>query len=76
MINVLYYPFVYFQSEYKALCDHCKNYAVELLELCRTNEEVMAALHGGADIHDLSRVRMAIKYEQKRVSPSQILMLF
>ncbi|CAI9734239.1 short transient receptor potential channel 3-like [Octopus vulgaris] len=54
------------KSEYKSLCDHCKNYAVELLELCRTNEEVMAALHGGSDIHDLSRVRMAIKYEQKK----------
>lgn len=57
------------------MCEHCKNYAVELLELCRTNEEVMAALHGGSDIHDLSRVRMAIKYEQKKVSCLFVLLL-
>lgn len=56
-----------FQSEYKSLCELCKNYAVELLELCRSNEEVLAALHGGSNTRDLSRIKLAIRYEQKKV---------
>ncbi|CAG5122774.1 unnamed protein product, partial [Candidula unifasciata] len=53
-------------NEYKGLSDKCKNFAVDLLDHCRTNEEVMAALHGGTDTKDLSRIKMAIRYEQKK----------
>ena len=56
-----------FQNEYRSLSESCKSYAVDLLDLCRSNEEVMAALHGGSDTRDLSRIRMAIRYEQKKV---------
>ena len=40
---------------------------MDLLDLCRSNEEVIAALHGGSSTRDLSRIRMAIRYEQKKV---------
>lgn len=49
------------------MSDKCKNFAVDLLDHCRTNEEVMAALHGGTDTKDLARIKMAIRYEQKKV---------
>ena len=62
------YIFYIFQSEYKILSDKCKDYAVELLDLCRTEGEVIAALHGDSDPKDLSRIRLAIQYEQRRVS--------
>ncbi|XP_067655536.1 short transient receptor potential channel 7-like [Haliotis asinina] len=55
-----------YKNEYKALSEQCKRYAVELLDLCRSNEEVMAALHGGSNVRDLSRIKKAIKYEQKK----------
>ncbi|XP_048242229.1 short transient receptor potential channel 7-like [Haliotis rufescens] len=55
-----------YKNEYKALSEQCKRYAVELLDLCRSNEEVMAALHGGSNVRDLSRIKTAIKYEQKK----------
>ncbi|XP_076449975.1 short transient receptor potential channel 6-like [Babylonia areolata] len=55
-----------YKNEYRSLSESCKCYAVDLLDLCRSNEEVMAALHGGSDTKDLSRIRMAIRYEQKK----------
>ena len=61
-----------FQSEYRALSETCKSYAVDLLDLCRSNEEVIAALHGGSNIRDLSRIRMAIRYEQKKVRDARM----
>ncbi|XP_059163999.1 short transient receptor potential channel 6-like [Physella acuta] len=54
------------KSEYRGLSDKCKNFAVDLLDQCRTNEEVMSALHGGTNTRDLSRIKMAIRYEQKK----------
>ena len=63
-----------FQNEYKKLSNQCKNYAVELLDFCRSTEEIAAILNGG-DVSDdvdstpsLTRVKLAIKYEQKQVS--------
>ncbi|XP_055899528.1 uncharacterized protein LOC106062840 isoform X1 [Biomphalaria glabrata] len=54
------------KSEYRGLSEKCKNFAVDLLDQCRTNEEVMAALHGGTNTRNLSRIKMAIRYEQKK----------
>ncbi|GFR66227.1 short transient receptor potential channel 6 [Elysia marginata] len=55
------------KNEYRGLSEKCKNFAVDLLDQCRTHEEVMAALHGGTDTRDLMRIKMAIRYEQKKV---------
>ncbi|XP_013398015.1 short transient receptor potential channel 3-like [Lingula anatina] len=70
-----------YKSQYLALSDQCKDYAVEFLDLCRTNEEVMAILNGDVqpgrgeddemDDEDILangfvRLKMALKYEQKR----------
>ena len=62
------------QNEYNKLSNQCKNYAVELLDLCRSTDEIGAILNGG-DVSDdvnavpsLTRVKLAIKYGQKRVS--------
>ena len=47
---------------------------MELLDLCRTTEEIVAILDedGSEEVteagnHSLARVRLALKYEQKRV---------
>lgn len=77
--------FIYFQSEYRRLSDSCKNYGVELLDLCQSTEEIVSILNEGSDAesddeaaddiphtanvtHSLARVKLALKYEQKRVS--------
>ena len=69
------------QSEYKVLSDHCKNYAVELLDLCRCTEEILAMVNENGEViqvydgndasaNSLARVKLALKYEQKRVRMS------
>ncbi|XP_074650290.1 short transient receptor potential channel 7-like [Tubulanus polymorphus] len=56
-----------YKSEYIKLSEQCKNYAVDLLELCRDTNEVMAVLNEGGDGDlSLARVKLAIEYEQKR----------
>ena len=65
---------VFIQNEYNKLSNQCKNYAVELLDLCRSTDEIGAILNGGDVSEDvnavpsLTRVKLAIKYGQKRVS--------
>ena len=61
------------------MSEHCKNYAVELLDLCRSTEEILAMVNENAgeeiEVYDgsdaransLARVKLALKYEQKRV---------
>lgn len=56
----------------------CKDFVVGVLDLCRDSEEVEAILNGDlestepAEVHrhkaSLSRVKLAIKYEVKKVS--------
>ncbi|KAI0210120.1 Transient-receptor-potential-like protein [Lamellibrachia satsuma] len=68
-----------FKDIYAGLSAQCKCYACDLLEQCRSNEEVMAVLNRGCDSDDedyhyessslmLSRLKLALKYEQKQVS--------
>lgn len=63
-----------YKSDYRKLSNDCKDYAVELLDLCRSSNEIMAILDEGTNDdcsnscnHQLSRVKLALKYEQKRV---------
>ena len=56
----------------------CKDFVVGVLDLCRDSEEVEAILNGDLESADplemhrqkasLSRVKLAIKYEVKKVS--------
>lgn len=54
----------------------CKDFVVGLLDLCRNTEEVEAILNGDEMNHNngehgrpsLSRLKLAIKYEVKKVS--------
>ncbi|XP_064635517.1 short transient receptor potential channel 7-like isoform X2 [Lineus longissimus] len=55
-----------YKNEYKELSDKCKNFAVDLLDLCRTEAEVHAALHGDKGVNDLSRIKLSLQYEEKR----------
>lgn len=56
----------------------CKDFVVGVLDLCRDTEEVEAILNGDVNIHlcpehhrpSLSRIKLAIKYEVKKVSSS------
>lgn len=56
----------------------CKDFVVGVLDLCRDTEEVEAILNGDVNIHlcpehhrpSLSRIKLAIKYEVKKVSYS------
>ena len=54
----------------------CKDFVVGLLDLCRNTEEVEAILNGDVETHhsggdhgrpNLSRLKLAIKYEVKKV---------
>lgn len=55
----------------------CKDFVVGVLDLCRDTEEVEAILNGDVDLCPprpynrpcLSRIKMAIKYEVKKVGP-------
>ncbi|XP_043223426.1 transient-receptor-potential-like protein [Amphibalanus amphitrite] len=80
-----------FHQTYQQLSDQCKRYACDLLEQCRSSEEVLAVLdrrtpgedlvagEDGEEVEDadwpaaeddrpaaLSRLRLAIRYEQKQ----------
>lgn len=56
----------------------CKDFVVGVLDLCRDSEEVEAILNGDLNAEpveaqrhraSLSRVKLAIKYEVKKVTP-------
>jgi hypothetical protein len=67
-----------FADIYGELSEQCKKYTCDLLDQCRSSEEVMAVLNKDSDDeHDddinerkltMSRFKMALKYEQKQVS--------
>ncbi|KAK6045921.1 hypothetical protein COOONC_16575, partial [Cooperia oncophora] len=58
------------------LAEQCKQFACDLISQCRSSEEVIAVLNKDYNTHDenvdvwasklsLSRLKLAIKYEQK-----------
>ncbi|ELW64950.1 Short transient receptor potential channel 6 [Tupaia chinensis] len=63
-----------FKNDYKKLSMQCKDFVVGLLDLCRNTEEVEAILNGNVEmLHsgdhgrpNLSRLKLAIKYEVKK----------
>ncbi|XP_003780835.1 short transient receptor potential channel 6 isoform X2 [Otolemur garnettii] len=64
-----------FKNDYKKLSVQCKDFVVGLLDLCRNTEEVEAILNGDVEtVHsgdhgrpNLSRLKLAIKYEVKKM---------
>uniref|UniRef100_A0A2K6M7I2 Transient receptor potential cation channel subfamily C member 3 n=2 Tax=Rhinopithecus TaxID=542827 RepID=A0A2K6M7I2_RHIBE len=66
-----------FKNDYRKLSMQCKDFVVGVLDLCRDSEEVEAILNGDLEsaepleIHrhkaSLSRVKLAIKYEVKKL---------
>uniref|UniRef100_A0A6Q2XXF0 Transient receptor ion channel domain-containing protein n=1 Tax=Esox lucius TaxID=8010 RepID=A0A6Q2XXF0_ESOLU len=64
-----------FKNDYRKLSMQCKDFVVGVLDLCRDTEEVEAILNGDVDQalpsdHSrpcLSRVKLAIKYEVKKL---------
>ncbi|KAH7731514.1 Protein TRP-1 a [Aphelenchoides avenae] len=67
-----------FKDTYLELSEQCKQFACDLIGQCRSTEEVIAILNKGDNPHDenidvwasklsLSRLKLAIKYEQKTV---------
>ncbi|XP_069878641.1 short transient receptor potential channel 3 isoform X3 [Dipodomys merriami] len=66
-----------FKNDYRKLSMQCKDFVVGVLDLCRDSEEVEAILNGDLesteplDVHrhkaSLSRVKLAIKYEVKKL---------
>uniref|UniRef100_A0A8C2MRY4 Transient receptor potential cation channel, subfamily C, member 3 n=1 Tax=Cricetulus griseus TaxID=10029 RepID=A0A8C2MRY4_CRIGR len=67
-----------FKNDYRKLSMQCKDFVVGVLDLCRDSEEVEAILNGDLESAEplethrhkasLSRVKLAIKYEVKKVS--------
>uniref|UniRef100_A0A2I3SQM6 Transient receptor potential cation channel subfamily C member 6 n=1 Tax=Pan troglodytes TaxID=9598 RepID=A0A2I3SQM6_PANTR len=63
-----------FKNDYKKLSMQCKDFVVGLLDLCRNTEEVEAILNGDNETlqsgdhgrPNLSRLKLAIKYEVKK----------
>uniref|UniRef100_A0ABK0LC71 Transient receptor potential cation channel, subfamily C, member 6 n=1 Tax=Rattus norvegicus TaxID=10116 RepID=A0ABK0LC71_RAT len=63
-----------FKNDYRKLSMQCKDFVVGLLDLCRNTEEVEAILNGDAETRqpgdlarpNLSRLKLAIKYEVKK----------
>ncbi|XP_066227291.1 short transient receptor potential channel 6 isoform X3 [Saccopteryx leptura] len=64
-----------FKNDYKKLSMQCKDFVVGLLDLCRNTEEVEAILNGDVEMYhsggehgrpNLSRLKLAIKYEVKK----------
>uniref|UniRef100_A0A2K5R0F8 Transient receptor potential cation channel subfamily C member 6 n=1 Tax=Cebus imitator TaxID=2715852 RepID=A0A2K5R0F8_CEBIM len=63
-----------FKNDYKKLSVQCKDFVVGLLDLCRNTEEVEAILNGDVETlqsgdhgrPNLSRLKLAIKYEVKK----------
>lgn len=72
------------QNDYKNLSMQCKDFVVGLLDLCRNTEEVKAVLNGDTEgcqdsqdsdtfcRQNLHRLKLAIKYEVKKVSAKTI----
>ena len=71
-----------FQDIYAELNEQCKKYSCDLLEQCRSTEEVIAVLNkeNNSDSDDdevnydkltLDRLKLALKYEQKQVSAAR-----
>uniref|UniRef100_A0AAX7U6E6 Transient receptor ion channel domain-containing protein n=1 Tax=Astatotilapia calliptera TaxID=8154 RepID=A0AAX7U6E6_ASTCA len=64
-----------FKNDYRKLSMQCKDFVVGVLDLCRDTEEVEAILNGDVDQCPpspynrpcLSRVKLAIKYEVKKL---------
>ncbi|XP_068390554.1 short transient receptor potential channel 7 isoform X2 [Eschrichtius robustus] len=64
-----------FKNDYRKLSMQCKDFVVGVLDLCRDTEEVEAILNGDvnfqvwSDHHrpSLSRIKLAIKYEVKKL---------
>uniref|UniRef100_A0A8C6K8Y4 Transient receptor potential cation channel subfamily C member 7 n=1 Tax=Nothobranchius furzeri TaxID=105023 RepID=A0A8C6K8Y4_NOTFU len=64
-----------FKNDYRKLSMQCKDFVVGVLDLCRDTEEVEAILNGDVDQCPpspynrpcLSRVKLAIKYEVKKI---------
>ncbi|XP_029442036.1 short transient receptor potential channel 3 isoform X2 [Rhinatrema bivittatum] len=65
-----------FKNDYRKLSMQCKDFVVGVLDLCRDSEEVEAILNGDVNAEpveaqrhrsSLSRVRLAIKYEVKKL---------
>lgn len=65
------------QNDYKKLSMQCKDFVVGLLDLCQNTEEVEAILNGDTESckssetfgrQNLIRLKLAIKYEVKKVS--------
>ncbi|XP_043828658.1 short transient receptor potential channel 3 isoform X3 [Dromiciops gliroides] len=66
-----------FKNDYRKLSMQCKDFVVGVLDLCRDSEEVEAILNGDVDSAEpvvgqrhrgsLSRVKLAIKYEVKKL---------
>ncbi|CAJ0598054.1 unnamed protein product [Cylicocyclus nassatus] len=65
-----------FKETYLQLAEQCKQFACDLMSQCRSSEEVIAVLNKDCNSHDenvdvwasklsLSRLKLAIKYEQK-----------
>ena len=74
-----------FKDTYAELSDRCKKYSCDLLEQCRSTEEVIAVLNKemfsdsedeicDVDYDDLTlgRLKLALKYEQKQVSSCEM----
>ncbi|XP_033117300.1 transient-receptor-potential-like protein, partial [Anneissia japonica] len=67
-----------FKDIYLTLLEQCKRFAVDLLDQCRSTEEVVAVMNKTNDSEDqfdeevdsgnltLSRLKLALKYEQKQ----------
>ncbi|XP_060073297.1 transient-receptor-potential-like protein [Ylistrum balloti] len=70
-----------FKDTYMLLSEQCKKYACDLIDQCRTSEEVIAVLNKESDDEDsddrqyglmdnnkltLARLKLALKYEQKQ----------
>lgn len=80
--SFIYLCFFYVQNDYKKLSMQCKDFVVGLLDLCRNTEEVEAILNGDREADgptdtggrpSLVRLRLAIKYELKKVSDKCVL---
>uniref|UniRef100_A0A671KEX0 Short transient receptor potential channel 7-like n=1 Tax=Sinocyclocheilus anshuiensis TaxID=1608454 RepID=A0A671KEX0_9TELE len=73
-----------FKNDYRKLSMQCKDFVVGVLDLCRDTEEVEAILNGDVDQNPptehqrpcLSRIKLAIKYEVKKVRKSKFDHLF
>lgn len=76
------------QNDYQNLSMQCKDFVVGLLDLCRNTEEVKAVLNGDTEGYqdsqnsdtycrqNLYRLKLAIKYEVKKVSVNTINVLY